>query len=301
MHSGDLLGFSGHAWSGAGSIKLATYGCPFWSLSHVGIVGAHEGKLLVFESDESPILPCAIRKVNKPAKFRRRGSTKIETYQGKVWHYPLAAGSIPSRRTASISFCTEHRHRLRRHRCLACRRLGFSWIESWLREENLSSLFCSEYCCRRPPRDRLVPTTTSDAGVRIASSAKNVGWAVAQASETQMKKLFALILIVAAAGCQVEQDEQSNALALPPDEAPIRREYPTVNLPHGLRQKNWVGDRGEGSVRSCQHDMLFRWQGFPAMADWWRQNNANGEWAEDLALKSSTTPRCDSHRRPRRT
>lgn len=31
--------------------------------------------------------------------------------------------------------------------------------------------------------------------------------------------------------------------------------------------------------------MLFRWQGFPAMADWWRQNNANGEWAADVAQK----------------
>lgn len=100
-----------------------------------------------------------------------------------------------------------------------------------------------------------------------------------------MRTLFALILIVAAAGCQVEEDEQLLLGPLPPDETPIRREYPTVNLPHGLRQRNWVGDRGEGSCVHASMVMLFRWQGFPAMADWWRENNANGEWAEDLARK----------------
>jgi hypothetical protein len=99
-----------------------------------------------------------------------------------------------------------------------------------------------------------------------------------------MRTLFALILIVIAAGCQVETDEL-RLDSLPPDEAPIRREYPTVNLPRGLRQQNWVGDRGEGSCVHASMVMLFRWQGFPAMADWWRANNANGEWAEDLAQR----------------
>ena len=100
-----------------------------------------------------------------------------------------------------------------------------------------------------------------------------------------MRTLFALILIVVAAGCQAVQDEPLMLGSPPPDEAPIRREYPTVNLPRGLRQRNWVGDRGEGSCVHASMVMLFRWQGFPAMADWWRQNNANGEWAEDLAYK----------------
>lgn len=99
-----------------------------------------------------------------------------------------------------------------------------------------------------------------------------------------MRKVFALLLIVAAAGCQVEQDEQLMLDPLPPS-APIRMEYPTVNLPVGLRQKNWVGDRGEGSCVHASMTMLFRWQGFPKMAEWWKQNNANGEWAEDLAIK----------------
>jgi hypothetical protein len=99
-----------------------------------------------------------------------------------------------------------------------------------------------------------------------------------------MRRFFALLLIVAAAGCQAVI-EPDGPLVLPLDPAPIRSEYPTVNLPLGLRQQNWIGDRGEGSCVHASMVMLFRWQGFPAMADWWRQNNANGEWAADLAQK----------------
>lgn len=95
-----------------------------------------------------------------------------------------------------------------------------------------------------------------------------------------MKSLFALIVMVAVAGCQVEPDELLLD-SLPPS-TPITREYPTINLPPGLRQQNWVGDRGEGSCVHATTVMLYRWNGFPAMADWWKANNANGEWAEDL-------------------
>jgi hypothetical protein len=99
-----------------------------------------------------------------------------------------------------------------------------------------------------------------------------------------MRRFLTLLLIVAAAGCQAVV-EPDGPLVLPLDPAPIRSEYPTVNLPTGLRQQNWVGDRGEGSCVHASMVMLFRWQGFPAMADWWRQNHANGEWASDLAQK----------------
>ena len=57
--AGDIIGFSGDSWMSAG-INMATYGIPFWSLSHVGIVGEHDGELLLFESTELNKLPCAI-------------------------------------------------------------------------------------------------------------------------------------------------------------------------------------------------------------------------------------------------
>jgi hypothetical protein len=39
---GDILGFSGDTWVSA-TINLATYGIPYWHLSHVGIVAEWDG------------------------------------------------------------------------------------------------------------------------------------------------------------------------------------------------------------------------------------------------------------------
>jgi hypothetical protein len=158
MHSGDLLGFSGHAWSSA-FINLATYGCPFWSLSHVAIVGAHEGKLLAFESDECPIHPCAIRKIHTRGVQAHVIDQKIETYPGKVWHYPISRRLYPFEIHRLNQFL--HRHIGTGYDDIGAVRaggLGFSWIESWLREENLSSLFCSEYCAAAHREVGLFPT-----------------------------------------------------------------------------------------------------------------------------------------------
>lgn len=65
----------------------------------------------------------------------------------------------------------------------------------------------------------------------------------------------------------------------------FRHEYPVVNLPFALRQRNWSGSQGEGSCVHASMTMLFRWQGRYNMANWWRTHNGNGEWAEDLAAK----------------
>lgn len=62
-------------------------------------------------------------------------------------------------------------------------------------------------------------------------------------------------------------------------------EQPTVNIPPPLRQRNWLGSQGEGSCVHASMISLFRWQGRPDLADWWRTHQGNGEWAEDLAAK----------------
>ena len=49
MKAGDILAFSGHSLTSA-FINVVSYGIPFWSVSHVGIIGEHEGRLLLFES-----------------------------------------------------------------------------------------------------------------------------------------------------------------------------------------------------------------------------------------------------------
>lgn len=57
----------------------------------------------------------------------------------------------------------------------------------------------------------------------------------------------------------------------------------TVNIPMALRQENWRGSEGEGSCVHASMVNLLRWQGQFALANWWKANYENGEWAERLA------------------
>src|SRR5260370_83850 len=86
---GDIIGFSGNAWTSA-FIQIVTYGCPWRSLSHVGIIGHHDDQLLEFESDENPLLPCAIQGTIARGVQAHDINEKIATYPGRVWHYPLS-------------------------------------------------------------------------------------------------------------------------------------------------------------------------------------------------------------------
>ena len=97
-------------------------------------------------------------------------------------------------------------------------------------------------------------------------------------------KLLMILTLAICTGCAVNLDQPAAAQGNPP-QTQFQKEYPTVNLPIGLRQQNWVGNQGEGSCVHASMVMLFRWQGRYAMADWWRRNNQNGEWASDLAMK----------------
>ena len=38
IKAGDIIGFSGDSWIST-LVNIATYGIPFWGLSHVGIMG----------------------------------------------------------------------------------------------------------------------------------------------------------------------------------------------------------------------------------------------------------------------
>ena len=58
-------------------------------------------------------------------------------------------------------------------------------------------------------------------------------------------------------------------------------EYPTVNLPLPLRQKNWGGG-------SCVHATLvslLRWSGRYNMADYWRRTYGEGEYESRFAQR----------------
>jgi len=60
IKAGDIIGFSGDSWIST-LVNIATYGIPFWGLSHVGIMGrADDGRLMLFESTQLDGLPCEI-------------------------------------------------------------------------------------------------------------------------------------------------------------------------------------------------------------------------------------------------
>lgn len=89
--------------------------------------------------------------------------------------------------------------------------------------------------------------------------------------------LVALLVSLALAGCNVAVDvggpNQGNA--------PVaRKEYPTVNLPVLLRQKNWLGSKQEGSCVYATFISLLRWQGRYATANYFRTHYGNGEYAD---------------------
>ena len=93
-----------------------------------------------------------------------------------------------------------------------------------------------------------------------------------------MKRLFCIVfLLIACVGCEPRY-------AADPQGKP-KKEMPTVNVPLGDRQSNWLGSQGEGSCVHASIISLFRWQGRYRTADYWRSTYGDGEWPDDLAQK----------------
>jgi len=148
LKAGDIIGFSGEGWLSTG-ITLATYGIPYWSLSHVGIMGrsAKDGRLLLFESTTLAELPCEI--TGKPIAGSQAHSldTRLASYRGKAWHYPLYRPLFDHEDKRLTQFL-EATVGLPYDKIGAFRAggFGYSWLESQLRECDLHALFCSEWC-----------------------------------------------------------------------------------------------------------------------------------------------------------
>jgi len=112
-----------------------------------------------------------------------------------------------------------------------------------------------------------------------------------------MKRLlFVLVLLLCCTGCDLKFRIDLNPFD-PPHLAPVvNEERPTVNLPEVLRQKNWIGNKGEASCVWASTISLLRWQGRYVTANWIRQNYGNGErpehWmqlAEKIGLRYALT------------
>jgi hypothetical protein len=142
---GDVIGFLGRGF-GSRFINLGTYGIPNWGISHVAVVGDCDDIPVLFESTTSSEYPCYIkREFVRGVQAHTIGET-IESYDGFIWHYPL--------------YRELYNHEKTRLRAYLVGKLGtpydligavrsggagFSWLESRFREEDLSSVFCSEF------------------------------------------------------------------------------------------------------------------------------------------------------------
>jgi hypothetical protein len=145
---GDIIGFSGDNWISA-LVNVATYGIPFWSLSHCGIMGhAADGRLMLFESTQLDDLPCEITGEIFHGTQAHVLEHVVHAYKGKVWHYPLFRSLYPDEDARLTEFLMGTIHtpydQLGAFRSAG---VGLSWIESLLHRANLNSIFCSEWCC----------------------------------------------------------------------------------------------------------------------------------------------------------
>ena len=145
IKAGDIIGFSGDSWISA-LVNVATYGIPFWSLSHVGILGhADDGRLLLFESTQLDDLPCEITGEVFLGTQAHQLEHVVKVYKGKVWHYPAFRPLYASEDERLTRFLMANLHvpydKMGAFRSAG---VGFSWVESLFREQDLTTIFCSE-------------------------------------------------------------------------------------------------------------------------------------------------------------
>ncbi len=146
IKAGDVVGFAGRGWL-SGLISIACYGIPGWSLSHVGIVAdAPDGRLLIFESTGMVDELCAIRGVKFIGCQAHEIKGRVANYDGRVWHYPLYRDLYSFERQRLTSFLMQTIGTpYSIPDALRVAGYGFSWIESFLRPEDLRSIVCSEW------------------------------------------------------------------------------------------------------------------------------------------------------------
>jgi len=141
---GDVLGFSGDGGISF-AVNILSYGLPWISISHVGIMGEHEGELLLFESTTLSNTPCKIQDKLVEGVQAVRLEDRVEKYDGKVFWYPLVDPLFASDKRKLNQFL--HDQIGKPYDLIGALRAGgslFAWFESHLREADLNFLFCSE-------------------------------------------------------------------------------------------------------------------------------------------------------------
>lgn len=143
---GDIIGTLG---SNIGSqwINIATYGIPFWGLSHVAIAAEYEDRLVLFESTTWNDEPCIIQKKLIKGVQAHYIANRIASYDGSMWHYPLLNRLDRYESKKLTNFLLKQIGKS--YDYIGAFRAGgegFSWLESHLHDESLHTLFCSELC-----------------------------------------------------------------------------------------------------------------------------------------------------------
>jgi len=141
---GDVIGFSGDGGLSF-TVNILSYGIPWYSISHLGILGEHDGELLLFESTTLSNISCKIQNKTVEGVQAVRLEDRVEHYDGKVFHYPLVDPLTDDENQQLYDFL--HEQIGKPYDLIGALRAGgslWAWFESHLREADLNFLFCSE-------------------------------------------------------------------------------------------------------------------------------------------------------------
>jgi hypothetical protein len=144
IRAGDVIGFSGDGGISF-TVNILSYGIPWVSISHLGIMGYHGDELLIFESTTLSNIPCEIQKRPVEGVQAVHLKDRVEKYGGKVFHYPLVEPLFGSGKRKLSQFL--HDQLGKEYDLIGALRAGgkiWAWLEAQLREEDLNFLFCSE-------------------------------------------------------------------------------------------------------------------------------------------------------------
>lgn len=139
---GDLLFFSGSGFV-SNLIQVATYSLPGRGYSHCGIFGSLHNRPLLYESTSFDRPPCA-RRGKKIKGVQAHWIEDLPT-DTKMWLLPLRR-ELYAHEVSRLNFTLDMALGRRYDMLGAERSGGFLWriLHSMLREEDVSTLFCSE-------------------------------------------------------------------------------------------------------------------------------------------------------------
>ncbi len=148
---GDIIGFSGRSLR-SDFINLATGGIPRWSNSHVGIIGASNCQMYMFDSVEKA-RTCGISFNFHRGVQAHHLKDVLADYRGRVWHYSLYRRLYPHESKRLTTFL-EGSLGNGYDKAGAIRSSGFLFalLNSLIYGQDLNEKFCSEYAAAAEAR-----------------------------------------------------------------------------------------------------------------------------------------------------